>query len=99
MNFDTVEEERDVSPIDSLLVDLDTWLAEAKGNLQSNHTAGVEVAVAAMANNAEAFGLRTLARLARTVEAAARAQDLGALHDLLPELEMSVHRNKAALRG
>ncbi len=99
IDLDSYEEEKELSPIDSLLIDLDGWLAEAKEHLHANNTQGVEAAVASMANNAEAFGLRTLARFARTVEAAAKAQDVAALHDLVPELDMSVQRNKTALRG
>ncbi len=91
--------QEELSPIAILLIDLDRWLQEAKDHLVAGELEGVERAAADMASNAESFGLRTLGRLARTVEAAARAQDVGALRDLLPELEMSVHRNRAALQG
>ena len=44
-----------------------------------------------------AFGFRVLARMARCVERAARASDMNALHDLLPELAVAVERNRIAL--
>ncbi len=88
-----------LTPIDELLQNLDSQLAETKDHLAAQRLRGVESAAAAMAMSAEDFGLRTLGRLARTVEAAAKAEDTEALVDLLPELDMSVQRNKAALQG
>ncbi len=87
-----------LSPIEQLLVNLDENILQAKDYFDTADTHGIETAVSTMAVSAESFGLRTLARLARTVHAAAQAQDLDALSDLIPELDMSVQRNKAALR-
>ncbi len=95
----TPKEKKPLTPIESLLRDMDTSLEEAKGYLASGHLEEVERTASSMAHSAEAFGLRTLARLARTVESAARAQDMSALRDLVPELEMSVHRNRMAFQG
>ncbi len=91
-------EQVELSPIEQLVVDLDGLLAQAHVQLAKGRLHEVEASAAAMANSAEAFGLRTLGRLSRTVEAAAKAQDVNALQDLLPELDMSVQRNKAALK-
>ncbi len=88
-----------LNPIEQLLYELDAYLAQAHEELRVGHWKGVEQSAAAMANSAEIFGLRTLGRLSRTVEAAAKAGDQNALEDLLPELDMSVQRNKAALQA
>ncbi|MDD2965882.1 MAG: hypothetical protein PHN64_00075 [Desulfovibrionaceae bacterium] len=50
-----------------------------------------------IANSADRHGLRVLARMARCVESAAKALDDDALHNLLPELEAAVERNRIAL--
>ncbi len=94
-DMDDMEEE---SPISDLLRDLDTWMTEARAQFVQKNAQGVENAAGNIANNAEGFGLRTLGRLARTVESAARARDFEALGDLLPELETSVERNRIAMR-
>ncbi len=88
-----------LNPIEQLLFELDAYLARAHDELRAGHWKGVEQSAGAMAHSAEIFGLRTLGRLSRTVEAAARAGDQSALEDLLPELDMSVQRNKAALQA
>ena len=44
------------------------------------------------------FGLRTLARVAHCVEAAAKAKDRDAVANLLPDLENVVERNRIAMR-
>ncbi len=93
-----LQETNDLSPIERLLVDLDNWLMDAKNSYAMANPFGVEIAAGNMSTSADSFGLRTLARLARTVEAAARAKDLSALGDLLPELDISVQRNRAALK-
>ncbi len=93
-----LQEHTELSPIEKLLMNLDSWLAEAKSAFAIGDASSVERAVQNMASSADSFGLRTLARLARTVEAAARAEDIPALGDLLPELDNSVQRNRAALK-
>jgi cell division septation protein DedD len=50
-----------------------------------------------IAHSADRHGLRVLARMARCVESAAKALDDDALHNLLPELEAAVERNRIAL--
>ncbi len=87
------------SPIEQLLLDLDTWISDANACFHAGDAAGVEEAAHNMAQSADGFGLRTLARLARTVESAAKARDLVALGDLLPELDNNVQRNRAALKS
>ncbi|MDE7370997.1 MAG: hypothetical protein K2N07_04505, partial [Desulfovibrio sp.] len=76
---------------------LDAAMAQAV----SAHAAGrgqmVAQAAAAIAEESESFGFRVLARMARCVERAGRAGDMNALRDLLPELEVSVERNRIAL--
>ena len=50
-----------------------------------------------IAAESDAFGFRVLARMARCVERAAKANDMNALKDLLPELAVAVERNRIAL--
>ncbi len=85
-------------PLQELLQNIDTSLNEAKDCFASANTEGVAVAVSSLIQHAETFGLRSLARLARPVEAAAKASDMDALHDLFPELEIGVERNRIALK-
>ncbi|MDE6734522.1 MAG: response regulator, partial [Desulfovibrio sp.] len=81
----------------ALVERLDAAMAQAV----SAHAAGrgqmVAQAAAAIAEESESFGFRVLARMARCVERAGRAGDMNALRDLLPELEVSVERNRIAL--
>ncbi len=86
------------SPLQDLLTEIDTNLTEAKQSFAAGDTRGVAQFTARIASNAESFGLRTLGRLARTVEAAANAGDMDALHDLFPELEINIERNRIALQ-
>ena len=85
-------------PLERLVQDLDLGAAQARQCFERRDASGVGQAAAFIATNAENFGLRTLGRMARTVEAAARANDLDALYDLLPELESNVERNRIAMR-
>ena len=62
--------------------------------------AGFEVvgeAANRIATESDAFGFRVLARMARCVERAAKANDMNALRDLLPELAVAVERNRIGL--
>lgn len=81
----------------ALVARLDAAMAEAN----SAHAAGrghmVAQAAAKIAEESENFGFRVLARMARCVERAGRAGDMNALRDLLPELAVSVERNRIAL--
>ncbi|MDE7241716.1 response regulator [Desulfovibrio sp.] len=81
----------------ALVARLDAAMAEAN----SAHAAGrghmVAQAAAKIAEESESFGFRVLARMARCVERAGRAGDMNALRDLLPELAVSVERNRIAL--
>ena len=81
----------------ALVARLDAAMAEAN----SAHAAGrghlVAQAAARIAEESESFGFRVLARMARCVERAGRAGDMNALRDLLPELAVSVERNRIAL--
>ncbi len=86
------------NPLHDLLDSLDSNLLIGKEHFKASNAEGVAEAASSIANSAENFGLRTLSRLARTVESAAKAGDMDALHDLFPELEMSVERNRIALK-
>ncbi len=86
------------SPLQGLLSEIDTRLDDAKTHFKAGNTKGVAEATGHIAKHAENFGLRTLGRLARTVESAANAGDMDALHDLFPELEINIERNRIALQ-
>ena len=64
----------------------------------NGHSAGVADAAEAIARDADAFGFRSLGRMARCVQQAGRHEDLGALRDLLPDLVMQVERNRLAIQ-
>lgn len=64
----------------------------------NGHSAGVADAAEAIARDADAFGFRSLGRMARCVQQAGRHEDLGALRDLLPELVTQVERNRIAIQ-
>jgi hypothetical protein len=76
-------------------------LDEAVGDAQSAFTQRRAVAVAEAARRvaveSDNHGLRVLARMARCVERAGRANDMIALKDLLPELTAAVERNRISL--
>ncbi|MBD5558203.1 MAG: hypothetical protein HDQ92_06595 [Desulfovibrio sp.] len=72
-------------------------MAEASAAHAAGRGHTVAQAAAKIAEESESFGFRVLARMARCVERAGRAGDMNALRDLLPELAVSVERNRIAL--
>ncbi|MBD5539142.1 MAG: response regulator, partial [Desulfovibrio sp.] len=81
----------------ALVARLDTAMAEASQAHAAGRGLMVAQAAARIAEESESFGFRVLARMARCVERAGRAGDMNALRDLLPELAVSVERNRTAL--
>lgn len=81
----------------ALVQRLDVAMAEANSAHAAGRTLMVAKAAASIAEESENFGFRVLARMARCVERAGRAGDMNALRDLLPELAVSVERNRIAL--
>lgn len=80
------------------LVDrLDVAMKHANAAFATRNTAGIAESTAMIAQDAENFGLRLLARMAKCVERAAGAGDMNALADLLPELGNAVERNRITL--
>ena len=92
---------RDASSPDAVILGLVQRLDAAMKDASAAHAAGrtlmVAQAAAVIAEESESFGFRVLARMARCVERAGRAGDMNALKDLLPELAVSVERNRIAL--
>lgn len=90
------------SGIDPLVADLVMKLDQAMDDTRQaflqRDCAKVASATDNMATTSEKVGLRLLARMARCVERAARANDLPAINDLLPDLETAVERNRIALK-
>lgn len=86
---------------DTAILELVDRLDAAMAQATEAHAAGrgrmVAQAAARIAEESESFGFRVLARMARCVERAGRAGDMNALRDLLPELAVSVERNRIAL--
>jgi signal transduction histidine kinase len=76
---------------------LDKAVADAQNAFTQRRAAAVAEAAGRIAGESDGFGLRVLARMARCVERAARANDMNALKDLLPELTAAVERNRIAL--
>ncbi|MDR3358243.1 MAG: hypothetical protein LBN96_05240 [Desulfovibrio sp.] len=76
---------------------LDRAATDARSAFTQQRAAAVGEAAQRIAAESEDFGLRVLARMARCVERAARARDMNALRDLLPELMIAVERNRIAL--
>ena len=76
---------------------LDAAMEDAQRAFKSRNCPGVGEAATRIANDSDAFGLRVLARMASCVERAAKANDMNALHDLLPELAVAVERNRITL--
>lgn len=82
----------------ALLVErLDAALQDAQKGFQSRRGIVVGEAAGRIAAESESYGFRVLARMARCVERVAKADDLNALKDLLPELAVAVERNRIAL--
>ena len=76
---------------------LDVAMEDAQRAYKGRSCHGVGEAAGRIANDSDAFGFRVLARMARCVERAAKANDMNALRDLLPELSVAVERNRIAL--
>ena len=76
---------------------LDAAMDEAQTAFRGRRAYLVGGAAGRIAADADAFGLRALARMARCVESAAKANDMMALGDLLPELAVAVERNRITL--
>ena len=72
-------------------------MEDAQQAFQSRRGYMVGEAAGRIAAESDAFGFRVLARMARCVERAAKANDMNALKDLLPELAVAVERNRIAL--
>ena len=81
-----------------LLVEhLDRAIEEAQSAFAQRRAPMVGDAARRIAAESDNYGLRVLSRMARCVEQAARANDMNALGDLLPELVAAVERNRIAL--
>lgn len=93
---------QNLKEIDPLIVELvqklDQGMEATRQAFNREDCASVANATSEMANTSEKVGLRLLARMARCVERAARANDLPAINDLLPDLETAVERNRIALK-
>ena len=76
---------------------LDAAMEDAQRAYKGHNCLAVAEASGRIANESDGFGFRVLARMARCVERAARANDMSALRDLLPELAVAVERNRIAL--
>lgn len=72
-------------------------MEEARQAFESRRASLVGEAAERIAAESDAFGFRVLSRMARCVERAAKANDMNALKDLLPELAVAVERNRIAL--
>lgn len=90
-----VEQMRPLIP--GLLASLDEALDDVRRGVSGADAAAVEEAAARIAAQADNYGLRILARMARCVESAAQARDGDALINILPDLENAVERNRIAL--
>ncbi|MDO5484455.1 MAG: hypothetical protein Q4F27_06055, partial [Desulfovibrionaceae bacterium] len=75
---------------------LDAAMDEARQAFEARRPFQVGTAAGRIAAESDAFGFRVLARMARCVERAAKANDIGALKDLQPELAVAVERNRSA---
>lgn len=80
-----------------LVARLDAAMEDAQQAFASRRPSLVGEAAGHIASESDAYGLRVLARMARCVERAAKANDMNALKDLLPELAVAVERNRIAL--
>ena len=83
--------------IPQLVARLDTAMDNAQQGFKNRRCAVVGEAANRIASESDAFGFRVLARMARCVERAAKANDMNALRDLLPELAVAVERNRIGL--
>lgn len=83
--------------IPMLVARLDAAMQDAQEGYRDQRCDTVGEAAERIALESEAFGFRVLARMARCVERAAKAGDMHAVKDLLPELSVAVERNRKAL--
>lgn len=83
--------------LQQLLDHLDENINKARQGLGIQNCNLVAESAKKIAGEADGFGLRVLARLARCVEQAARANDLGAVRDLLPDLIVAIERTHVTL--
>ncbi|MBO4300167.1 MAG: hypothetical protein J5861_01045 [Desulfovibrio sp.] len=83
--------------IPQLINRLETAMRDAQEGFTNRRCMVVGEAAGRIASESDTFGFRVLARMARCVERAAKAEDLQALQDLLPELATAVERNRIAL--
>jgi len=83
--------------IPQLVARLDAAMDDAQKGFKSRRCAVVGEAAGRIASESDEFGFRVLARMARCVERAAKANDMNALRDLLPELAVAVERNRIGL--
>lgn len=81
-----------------LVARFDTAVCKAQQAFANGNCLTVAVAAESIARDADAFGFRSLGRMARCVEQAGRHEDLGALRDLLPDLVAQVERNRIAIQ-
>lgn len=81
-----------------LVARFDAAVRKAQQAFANGNCLTVAVAAAGIARDADAFGFRSLGRMARCVEQAGRHEDLGALRDLLPDLVAQVERNRIAIQ-
>ena len=94
IHSEDIRESTQDAAIRQMMERVDMSMDEAKQAFQDEKCNLVANAAARIAAEGDAFGLRVLARMARCVERAARANDLLALNDLLPELAVAVERNR-----
>lgn len=81
-----------------LVARFDAAVRKAQQAFANGNCLTVAVAAESIARDADAFGFRSLGRMARCVEQAGRHEDLGALRDLLPDLVAQVERNRIAIQ-
>lgn len=81
-----------------LVARFDAAVRKAQQAFAVGNCLAVAVAAESIARDADAYGFRSLGRMARCVEQAGRHEDLGALRDLLPDLVSQVERNRIAIQ-
>lgn len=81
----------------ALLERLDASMRHANAAFAARNAPAIAESTGLIAGDAEKFGLRQLARMARCIERAALANNMVALSDLLPELGIAVERNRITL--
>lgn len=96
----TVEEPikaRSDPAIIALLERMDAAMRHANAAFAAKNGQAIAESTGLIAADAEKFGLRSLSRMAKCVERAAVANEMGAVADLLPELGIAVERNRITL--